>query len=62
MPLPVVEIGTVVRLRKPHACGGFEWTVYRVGVDIGLTCNTCGRRIMLGRGQFNRRLKQIVNP
>jgi len=31
-------LGDQVRLRKPHPCGGFEWSVYRLGADIGLQC------------------------
>lgn len=48
--------GAVVRLRKPHACGGSEWSVTRVGAEIGLECRTCGRRVRLPRGEALRRL------
>ena len=53
--------GDVVRLRKPHPCGGFEWTVLRIGGDIGLKCETCGRRLMLPRRELERRLKSFVS-
>lgn len=56
-----VAIGDVVRLRKSHPCGGAEWTVVRLGADIGLKCTTCGRRILLPRGTFERRLKAFVS-
>jgi hypothetical protein len=49
-----------VRLRKPHPCGGFEWEVVRLGADIGLVCRSCGRKVLLPRGEFNKRLKTIV--
>jgi hypothetical protein len=55
-----IQIGDRVEMRKPHACGGSEWTVYRVGADIGLRCLTCGRLTMLPRATFNKRLKRIV--
>jgi hypothetical protein len=57
-----VEIGLadVVRLRKPHPCGSYEWEVVRLGVDIGLVCRVCGRRILIPRSTFNKRLKSIV--
>jgi len=51
-----VALNDVVRLRKPHPCGGTEWTVVRVGADIGLKCATCGRRVLLTRREFERRL------
>ena len=30
--------GDIVRLKKPHPCGGYHWHVNRVGGDIGLRC------------------------
>jgi len=42
MPLDV-HLGDVVRLRKPHPCGGYTWEVVRLGADIGIKCLTCGR-------------------
>lgn len=59
-PVPFF-IDDVVRLRKPHPCGGFEWTVVRLGADIGLVCTTCSRRIMLPRRELERRLKTFVS-
>ena len=55
-----IEVGDRVQLRKAHPCGSMEWTVYRVGADIGLRCIGCGRRVMLTRSEFSKRLKQIV--
>ncbi len=52
--------GDVVRLRKPHPCGGFEWQVVRLGADIGLKCLTCGHRVMLERRALKNRLKAVV--
>lgn len=53
-------IGDVVCMRKPHPCGGDEWEVVRVGADIGLVCQTCGRRIMLTRRKFARQAKSFI--
>jgi len=55
-----IHLGDIVRLRKPHPCGGYEWEVVRLGVDVGLVCQTCGRKVLLPRGTFNKRLKSIV--
>lgn len=56
-----IHMGDVVRMRKPHPCGGYEWRVMRVGADIGLKCQTCARVVMLPRDQFERRLKEIIS-
>lgn len=59
-PVPFY-MGDQVRLRKPHPCGGYEWTVVRLGADIGLVCTTCGRRVLLPRRELERRLKMFVS-
>ena len=58
--LPDLDLGDVIRLRKPHPCGGYEWKVVRMGADIGLVCLTCGRRIMLDRRSLKNRMKAII--
>ncbi len=55
--LPDLEMQEVLRLRKPHPCGSYDWVVVRLGADIGLKCLGCGRRILLSRREVARRLK-----
>ena len=55
--LPNLRLHDRLRLRKQHPCGSYEWTVTRLGADIGLECKGCGRRVMLTRRELNRRLK-----
>jgi hypothetical protein len=59
---PVLELllGDVVRLRRRHPCGGTEWLVDRLGADIGLRCQTCGRHVLLERRQLEQRLESFV--
>jgi hypothetical protein len=54
-PDPPLRVGDTVRLRKAHPCGGREWSVTRIGADIGLECRTCGRRVLLLLEEFERR-------
>jgi len=49
-----------VRLRKQHACGSDVWTVTRTGADVGMMCTGCGRRVMLEREEFERRIRQVI--
>lgn len=53
-------VGDVVEMRKQHPCGGATWEIVRVGADIGLVCQTCGRRVMLTRRDFARGVKRFV--
>jgi hypothetical protein len=55
-----VVVGMRVQLRKAHACGGDEWTIARSGADVGMVCARCGRRVMLEREEFERRVKRVV--
>ncbi len=59
MPLEIY-LGDVVRLRKPHPCGGSEWQVVRLGADIGIVCVTCQHRVLLPRREFEKRVKTFV--
>jgi hypothetical protein len=56
-----VFLGDVVRLRKPHACGGYDWEVVRLGADIGIRCQTCRRRVLLDRSVFEKRVKTFLS-
>ena len=58
-PIPFY-IDDIVRLRKPHPCGSYEWKVVRIGADIGLVCQECGRRVLLPRRVLEKRLKAFV--
>lgn len=54
------RMNDIVRLRKPHPCGGYDWRVVRLGGDIGLRCLTCNHRVLLDRSTLDRRLKTFV--
>jgi hypothetical protein len=55
-----IKIGDVVRLKKVHPCGGYDWQVVRLGADIGIKCLKCERRILLTRSVFERRVKELI--
>lgn len=60
--LPDLQLNDHLRLRKPHPCGSYEWTVIRLGADIGLECKGCGRHVLLTRRELMRRLKTNLTP
>ena len=55
-----LRMGDVVRLKKAHPCGGFEWEVVRLGADIGLRCLRCGRRTLMARSALEKRARQVA--
>lgn len=56
-----LKAGDVVRMRRQHPCGGWEWTVTRAGADVGIECLTCKRQVMLERRKFDSRVKLRVS-
>ena len=54
------NLGDIVRMRKAHPCGGFDWKIVRLGADIGLICTTCQHRIMLSRRELAKKMKAVV--
>ena len=52
-----IKIGDMVRLKKKHPCGSYEWRVTRVGADIGIAC---GRRtgILFRSGKVVRKVSE----
>ena len=56
------EVGDIVRLKKPHPCGSFEWEILRVGMDFRLKCLGCGHQVMLPRKLVEKNMKQVRKP
>jgi hypothetical protein len=56
-----IQVDDLVRLRKPHPCGSYEWRVVRIGADIGLKCQVCGKRVLMSRSTFKKRLKTVIH-
>ena len=56
-----IAINDIVRLRKKHPCGGDEWQVVKLGVDIRIKCLKCNRFVLLERTVLERLLKTLVS-
>ncbi len=52
------EINERLILKKPHACGNTAFKVVRVGADIKIQCEACGRFINLTRDELKKRVKE----
>lgn len=57
---PSFLLGDIVRLSRLHPCGGDTWQVDRLGADLGLRCQGCGRHVLLSRDTVERRLAGFV--
>lgn len=54
------SINSVVEMKKTHPCGCNNFRVVRIGVDIKIKCEKCGRTIMLPRVEFNKKIKKVL--
>ena len=60
IPITPIKVGDAVRLKKAHPCGTNEWEVTKLGMDIGLVCLGCGRKVRLERYEFDRRFRGFI--
>lgn len=54
-----IQVGNIVRLKKQHPCGSYEWEVLRIGADFRLKCIGCGHQIMIARKQMEKNIREI---
>jgi hypothetical protein len=56
------ELGTIIKMKKPHPCGTNEWEILRIGMDFRLKCRGCGHQIMLPRKQVEKNFRGRISP
>ncbi len=44
-----IDIGDIIKMKKPHPCGTNEWSVLRIGMDFRLKCMGCDHQVMVPR-------------
>lgn len=54
------KLNDLVIMKKQHACGTNLWKITRMGVDVKLKCENCGRVIMLDRLEFEKKDRKSV--
>ena len=54
-------LGDRVMMKKEHPCGSGTWLVIRIGADVKIKCEGCGRIVMLDRPTFEKRLKKVIS-
>ena len=56
----IYEVGDVVKLKKPHPCGSYDFQVLRVGMDFKIKCTGCGHEVMLPRLKCEKNIKKLL--
>ena len=54
-------VDDVIELKKEHPCGCKLFKILRVGSDVRIVCQGCGRDMTLGREKLESAIKKI-NP
>ena len=52
-----LAVGDILELKKPHPCGRSRFCVLRVGSEVRVKCETCGRDMTLDRIKLEKAIK-----
>lgn len=52
-------VGDIIRMKKPHPCGTYEWEILRVGADFRLKCTGCGHQVVVPRKLVEKNTREI---
>ncbi|MBQ9133845.1 MAG: DUF951 domain-containing protein [Clostridia bacterium] len=53
-------VGDLLELKKPHPCGTNKMRIARVGSDIRIICEGCGRDMTLPREKLEKAVRHIL--
>ena len=59
-PILKLSVGDTLKLKKPHPCGGNVFRVMRVGSEVRIICQTCGRDMTIDRIKLEHAVKKIT--
>ena len=54
-----IQVGDVIKMKKPHPCGSYTWGVLRIGQDFRLKCLGCGHQVMIRRTLVEKNLRGL---
>lgn len=58
--IPILRVGDLLELKKPHPCGGYQFKILRVGGEVRIVCTGCGRDMTLNRIKLENAIKRII--
>lgn len=50
-----------IRLKKPHPCGGDVFRILRVGGEVRVVCETCGRDMKIDRVKLEKSIRSFLS-
>ena len=55
-----LQVGDIIKMKKPHPGGANEWEILRTGMDFRLKCEGCGHQVMVSRKLVEKNFRGIV--
>ena len=52
-------VGDMIKLKKKHPCGSYEWEVLRIGADFRLKCCGCEHQVMIPRRLVEKNIRNL---
>ena len=61
MPIVTFKVGDKLLFKKKHPCSSDIFKVTRVGSDVKIVCDGCGRSLMLPREKIEKMIKKVIS-
>ncbi|MBQ8208450.1 MAG: DUF951 domain-containing protein [Clostridia bacterium] len=55
-----ISVGDIIEMKKNHPCGAKLFKILRVGSDVRIVCEGCGRDMVLDRLRLEKSVKKVV--
>ena len=60
MPIIPLHVDDRVQLKKEHPCGARIFRILRVGSEVRVVCEKCGRDMTIDRIKLEKAIKQVL--
>jgi hypothetical protein len=61
MEILKISAGDIIELKKTHPCGSKLFKIARVGSDVRIVCQGCGRDMTLDRVKLEKSIRRILS-
>ena len=61
MEIIKINVGDLLELKKAHPCGCKLFKALRVGSDVRIVCQSCGRDMTLDRIKLEKAIKKVIS-
>lgn len=55
-----ISVGDIIEMKKNHPCGSKLFKILRVGSDIRIVCDGCGRDMVIDRLKLEKAVKKLI--